>query len=489
MRRLTISLWTILLGLSLAPPVVAQVTGPAYVFVDGSVASADEVNQNFADIYQDALNRLGGTMAGDLLFSPDGTYDIGASGATRPRDLYLSRHLVAGSNVTVGGTLGVTGVATFDEAAVTTLTCTGCVDATQLAATAVAANSYGTTTAIPTFTVDADGRLTAAGTTATSALTGISESGITDGSLLARLAGNETITGDWTITGAWTLPNSGTRVTGASPRLWWVETGVAANSGAWDLIADASIWGVRALTDDFGTANFALYVTRADATAAQVVAGMAGSAASPAWTFTGDLDTGVYHAATDSVGISTGGANRVTVSTSALTSTVGYSGTTATLSGALSAASGTFSGAVSVDSLSVSSAFRFPDGSVSAPGIAFSGDTDTGFYRTANTLAAAFGGQSLWISGKLATDVAYLSLASGSAVLAGTGNVSGARLFLPNNGSGNGAAGCLQLSDATGGIHSLWVDATGDLRIGTAGCPQEDNDPSDTGGTVVGAQS
>ena len=49
-----------------ATPGQAQVTGPAYVFVDGSVASADEVNQNFADIYQDALNRLGGTMAGDL---------------------------------------------------------------------------------------------------------------------------------------------------------------------------------------------------------------------------------------------------------------------------------------------------------------------------------------------------------------------------------------------------------------------------------------
>lgn len=36
----------------------------------------------------------------------DATYDIGASGATRPRDLFLSR------NATIGGTLGVTGLLT-----------------------------------------------------------------------------------------------------------------------------------------------------------------------------------------------------------------------------------------------------------------------------------------------------------------------------------------------------------------------------------------
>ena len=42
----------------------------------------------------------------DLLFT-DNTYDIGKSGATRPRDLFQSR------NATIGGTLAVTGVATL----------------------------------------------------------------------------------------------------------------------------------------------------------------------------------------------------------------------------------------------------------------------------------------------------------------------------------------------------------------------------------------
>lgn len=53
-------------------------------------------------------------LAHDLKFT-DATYDIGKSGATRPRDLFLSR------NATIGGTLGVTGAATLSSTlAVTT---------------------------------------------------------------------------------------------------------------------------------------------------------------------------------------------------------------------------------------------------------------------------------------------------------------------------------------------------------------------------------
>jgi hypothetical protein len=48
---------------------------------------------------------LNAVNAGDIIFT-DNTYDIGKSGATRPRDLFLSR------NGVVGGTLGVTGVVT-----------------------------------------------------------------------------------------------------------------------------------------------------------------------------------------------------------------------------------------------------------------------------------------------------------------------------------------------------------------------------------------
>lgn len=51
------------------------------------------------------LPLTGGTLTGNLLFT-DATYDIGASGATRPRDFFLSR------NALMGGTLGVTGLIT-----------------------------------------------------------------------------------------------------------------------------------------------------------------------------------------------------------------------------------------------------------------------------------------------------------------------------------------------------------------------------------------
>jgi len=44
----------------------------------------------------------GGTLTGNLLFT-DATYDIGASGATRPRDLFLSRNAVIGGTMSVGG--------------------------------------------------------------------------------------------------------------------------------------------------------------------------------------------------------------------------------------------------------------------------------------------------------------------------------------------------------------------------------------------------
>jgi hypothetical protein len=52
----------------------------------------------------------GSGLAHDLKFV-DALYDIGKSGATRPRDFFLSR------NATIGGTLTVTGIATFSAAA------------------------------------------------------------------------------------------------------------------------------------------------------------------------------------------------------------------------------------------------------------------------------------------------------------------------------------------------------------------------------------
>lgn len=102
------------------------------------------------------------TLVSNLIFT-DNTYDIGASGATRPRDLFLARNAVVGGaldvvgnvavntskftvaassgNTVVAGTLGVTGVATFTAAPVFSAGIPSTVGATQLLVA-----SSGTTT-------------------------------------------------------------------------------------------------------------------------------------------------------------------------------------------------------------------------------------------------------------------------------------------------------------------------------------------------------
>ena len=47
------------------------------------------------------LPLAGGTLTGNLLFT-DNLYDIGASGATRPRNLYLSSNITLGGNLSIG---------------------------------------------------------------------------------------------------------------------------------------------------------------------------------------------------------------------------------------------------------------------------------------------------------------------------------------------------------------------------------------------------
>ena len=79
-----------------------------YTFVASTTIQSGQVNSNFTTLSTRALDKTGDTMTGNLLFT-DATYDIGASGATRPRDFFLSR------NATVGGTLGVTGAVTLSS--------------------------------------------------------------------------------------------------------------------------------------------------------------------------------------------------------------------------------------------------------------------------------------------------------------------------------------------------------------------------------------
>lgn len=80
------------------------------------------------------------TMAGDLLFT-DATYDIGKTGATRPRDIFASR------NLTIGGTAAVTGHVTLEGVTSTGATGSGKLvfDTSPTLATAVLGSSTATT--------------------------------------------------------------------------------------------------------------------------------------------------------------------------------------------------------------------------------------------------------------------------------------------------------------------------------------------------------
>jgi hypothetical protein len=84
------------------------------------------------------------------------------------------------------------------------------------------------------------------------------------------------------------------------------------------------------------------------------------TAAAPSFSFTGDTDTGMYRAGTNTLGLTTGGTVRLSLSTSSLVSTL---------------------------------PFDAPDGTAGVPAFTFSGDTDTGIFRpSANTLAFTGGG-------------------------------------------------------------------------------------------------
>lgn len=62
-----------------------------------------------------------GTITSNLLFT-DATYDIGASGANRPRDLFLSRNLTVGGTLTLAGGVNLNGNVTIGDASSDTLT-------------------------------------------------------------------------------------------------------------------------------------------------------------------------------------------------------------------------------------------------------------------------------------------------------------------------------------------------------------------------------
>ena len=77
-----------------------------YTFSANTTIASAQVNSNFSTLATRALDKTGDTMTGSLLFT-DATYDIGATGATRPRDLFLSRDATIGRDCLILSNTGL----------------------------------------------------------------------------------------------------------------------------------------------------------------------------------------------------------------------------------------------------------------------------------------------------------------------------------------------------------------------------------------------
>lgn len=167
-----------------------------------------------------------------------------------------------------------------------------------------------------------------------------------------------------------------------------------------------------------------------------------GSASAPSYTFTGDIDTGMFSPGANAIGFATSTLERFRITADA----------------------------VSVQALGV---LGISDGAVGSPGLTFTSDSDTGIYRSAaNTLNLVTSGASRMVWS--ASDVlvaAPLRIPTGSA---------GAPAVTPFNDTGSGlfTAGANTLSIAAGGAERLRVtngsaqpviDAYGYMRVTGSG--------------------
>ena len=218
--------------------------------LDGNVALGNAVGD---------VITVPGTIGSNLIFT-DNLYDIGASGATRPRNLFLAGAATVGGNLSVGGTLTLTGGVnlngnvTVGDASTDTLT----INSTITSNLIFTDNTYD-----------------------------IGASGATRPRSLF-LSGNITAGGNQTLTGALTV----------------------------DSTTDSSSTTTGSIQTDGGLGVAKALFVGTTANIAGVATFSAGTVSLPAITTTGDTNTGIYFPAADTIAFTEGGAESMRIDSS-----------------------------------------------------------------------------------------------------------------------------------------------------------------------------
>jgi hypothetical protein len=179
----------------LANTALAQVTIPYTNFVSGQIIASGESNANFSVLADQVLNRTGGTITGPITLDADITLDgvdladfFGASGQVRAT--------VSGTDAVVAyGPSGETNTGLY-------LPATGQLAASLAGTQRLLLNSSGLTV-FGVNSINSSGKIPALTSTYFGSTDAgniqFSEDSFADGSVLARLPSNETITGAWSF--------------------------------------------------------------------------------------------------------------------------------------------------------------------------------------------------------------------------------------------------------------------------------------------------